>query len=389
MRMEKRAICGLQVVSLPRRCCRELFITAAPAPGEPAGALLGNIAGVLRDCGGRIVSQEVFGIWSQEKDVRRALASAFGEIAWPVTWVRRKAAPTACLGGIQTWAVSGVSVEPLEFGGHIVGSTFEDDDARYCRLGGLLPTDATSSRAAQAREVLEQMETVLRAAGMEFRQVLRTWFYNADILSWYGDFNQTRNSFFTEQRVFDAVVPASTAVGTYPAAALATPALVSGLLAVRAKSGKVVAVAVPSALQRAALDYGSSFSRAVELTLPDHRRLLVSGTASIAAGGHTVYAGDVDAQIARTLEVVHAILASRGMDWPDVTRAIAHFKRAADVAVFHGPGAGCPAVALPVLSVESEICRDDLLFELEVDAVGFTEAGGALPGLHTSRAPCT
>ena len=68
------------------------------------------------------------------------------------------------------------------------------------------------------------------------------------------------------------------------------------------------AAAVPSPLQCPALDYGSSFSRAVELVAGDHRRLFVSGTASISPEGHTLHVGDVDAQVARTMEVVEAML---------------------------------------------------------------------------------
>jgi enamine deaminase RidA (YjgF/YER057c/UK114 family) len=380
MRIDKRDVDGLDVITLPRRGCRELFLTAVPAAGEPAKAFLSKFARVLQDSGAHIVSQEVFGIWSQQESLRRALTSALGDIVWPVTWVPRGAAPSACRGGIQTWAVSGVPVEALQLSGRVVGSTFQDDDARYCRLGGLVSVDPAGSPAAQARAVFEQMEEGLQAVGMEWRHVVRTWFHNADIVSWYEDFNRTRNSFFTERRVFDAVVPASTAVGMHQFPGPVAPALVSGLLAVMPKSGVVTVADVPSPLQGAALEYGSSFSRAVEVTLSDHRRLFISGTASIAAAGHTLHAGDLDAQIARTLEVVHAILASRGLDWPDVTRAIGHFKRGGGVAVVRGERTGRQLQAIPLLCVESDICRDELSFELEVDAVGFTDAPGASSG---------
>jgi hypothetical protein len=46
---------------------------------------------------------------------------------------------------------------------------------------------------------------------------------------------------------------------------------VSGLLAVKTKSKGVRAFEVRSPLQSAAVEYGSSFSRAVEIDLPDHR----------------------------------------------------------------------------------------------------------------------
>jgi enamine deaminase RidA (YjgF/YER057c/UK114 family) len=259
--------------------------------------------------------------------------------------------------------------------GRFVGSVFEDDYAHYCRLGNLLPTDLSRPRDEQACEVLELMEAALRAAYMEFSHVLRTWFYNDDILSWYRKFNQVRNTFFTNRRVFDGLLPASTAVGA-PTAAGSGAALVSGLLAVKAKDETVRAIAVRSPLQGAAREYGSSFSRAVELVMPDQRRLLVSGTASIGPEGNTAHIGNVDAQVGRTLDVVNAILESRGMGWADVVRGIGHFKREEDASAFQRCCNANQIGPLPVVLAQSEICRSDLLFELEVDAV---TAGQQLP----------
>ena len=357
----------MQVITLSRPSHSEVFITAATVAGESAEKMLGRIAGVIDDIGARIVSQELFG-FSGDGDMRM-LSEAFGSVCWPVTCVEQDCAPAQGVGGTQLWAVTGVPVEPLELEGRIVGSLFEDDFARYCRLGGLVPRDTSRSRDEQTREVLEYMETALHAAGLEFSHVPRTWFYNDDILSWYDNFNDVRDTFFRDKRVFDGLVPASTGVGARPAAGTA---LVGGLLAVKAKQPAVRAVAVPSPLQCPALEYGSSFSRAVELSLPDHRRLFVSGTASIAPEGHTVHAGDVDAQIALSMDVVHAILESCGMSWADVVRGIAYFKQAEDAPAFGRYCARRQLAPMPVLSAHTAICRADLLFELEVDAVAAT-----------------
>jgi len=66
------------------------------------------------------------------------------------------------------------------------------------------------------------------------------------------------------------------------------------------------------------------------MTLPGCRRLLVSGTAGIDRSGKTVYVGDVKLQTEFTMEVVGAILESRGMDFSNVTRGIGYFKYAKD-----------------------------------------------------------
>jgi enamine deaminase RidA (YjgF/YER057c/UK114 family) len=210
------------------------------------------------------------------------------------------------------------------------------------------------------------MDSVLQSNGMVFSNVLRTWFYNDNILSWYDDFNEIRNSIFHEKRIFEGLVPASTGVGGRNAA---ETALAGGLLAIKPKAAGVQAYAVQSPLQSAAMEYGSSFSRAVELDLPDHQRLYVSGTASIKPNGRTAHMDDPQAQVKLTMEVVYAILESRGMDWTDVIRALAYFKYAKDAPILEIFRAQNNISRFPVVIVENDICRDELLFEIEIDAI--------------------
>lgn len=215
-------------------------------------------------------------------------------------------------------------------------------------------------------ESLFQRAVVLLANRMDFSHVLRTWFYNDNILDWYSDFNKVRDRFFHKKQVYEGLIPASTGVGGRNASGTA---LVSGLLASKAKSEGVRAFVVQSPLQFPSVKYGSSFSRAVELDLPDHRRLYVSGTANIDPDGTTVHIGDPEAQVTLTMKVVHAILESRGMSWIDVTKALAYFKHAEDAPTFEKY---CTLNNVPpflVVMVENDICRDKLLFEIEMDAI--------------------
>ena len=269
--------------------------------------------------------------------------------------------------GVHLHAVKGVPVERLTFGGRVVGSVFNDGVARHCRLGGLRPARASDSPASQTRATFELLEAALRDAGMTFANVARTWFYLDQILAWYGDFNKVRDEFFRKRNVFDGLVPASTGIG---GANVAGTALVAGAYAVT--GGQLAAV--PSPLQCPALKYGSSFSRAVELKMPDHCRLWISGTASIAPGGETVHIGDVPGQIALTMQVVAAILESRGMSWTDTSRAIAYVREATAAQQFQQYRVANGLTDLPVVTTQNVICRDDLLFEIEVDAGRLTKS---------------
>lgn len=278
---------------------------------------------------------------------------------------RRQQVPEKIL-GFQEWGVSGTPVHPIIVNGKAVGHWFEDQDARYAYLAGVLPGKVQASPHDQTTEVFETMAAALAQAGMEFHHVVRTWFFLKDLLSWYDEFNRARTAFFHQHKIFDHMVPASTGIGA--SAPNSPAALVCGAYAVLPKPGRPVSVqAIASPLQCPALDYKSSFSRAAEVETPNYRLLLVSGTASIEPGGKTVFLDDIDRQIALTIEVVDAILASRKMDWADCSRAIAYHKSADYIARFNDYWARTGRPEIPVAHLYSDVCRDDLLFEIEAD----------------------
>jgi len=360
--VQKRASEGLTVRTLRRESVEEQFITLTPLGDESPDSLFERLGDVVQHLLGTIVSVESLGMAASDRKSQDALAKALGGDA-PVAWIENARTDNLC--GVHLWAVSGAKTAPVHLNGQRIGTLLEDKWARYLRLVGLLPSEPGSPQPPQADEVFRKMDKALAEQRMSFANVLRTWFYNNDILAWYREFNGVRNTFFRERGVFNGMMPASTGVAGRNAL---DAALISGLIAVEAKDPAVKGFAVPSPLQSSAADYGSSFSRAVELDLPDHRRLYVSGTASIDRSGKTVFLGDCRAQVKQTMEVVQAILRSRGMDWTDVTRSLAYFKKAPDAFLFEAYRKDNKLPGFPAIIVENDICRDDLLYEIEVDA---------------------
>jgi len=355
----------IRAITFPRPSGEEIHLTAVFDPGKPLPSAWEEVAAAIRQKGAAIISQDVFGLENGNGAGLQMLREAFGRVKWPVTWLE-DGAPNA-LAGTQIWAVSGVPVHPVFADGTVVGSVFEDDSARYCRLGGVYPRDARAARRDQAHDVFNRLEQTLLTQNMTFADIVRTWFFNEDILSWYSDFNQVRSTFFSQRSVFDHLVPASTGIGGRNP--LGT-ALVAGLLAVQEKTrGHLRAFAVPSPLQCQALEYGSSFSRAVEIATPGSRRLLISGTASISAEGDTVCVGDIEGQIDMTMRVVEAILSSRGMTWRNAARTVVYLPDLGDAPAFHRYCAAQNIESLPAVFSRSTVCRGNLLFEIEVDAL--------------------
>lgn len=356
----------LDVVTVSRPSFKKFYISARPGRDGEHYSMFENLGSFVSEHNAKIVAQDVFGACELHPDGIDALEGACGEVEWPVTWIEGQGRSEKNLTGTQAYAISGVYVEPVRLDGEIIGGMFEDDDAKYCLLGDLRPTDISCSRAKQARATFEKMEAALRIVDMDFSNVVRTWLYISEILCWYDEFNVVRTQFLNERGVFGGVVPASTGIGVAnPAGA----ALITDVFAVKPKNNNVSVHAVTSPLQCPAIDYKSSFSRAVEVLLPDHRRLYISGTASVEPGGKTAHLGDVEKQIALTMKIVQAILESRRMGWADTSRAIAYFKDMGNSPMLDKYCKENCLPHMPITVAHGDICRDELLFEIEVDAV--------------------
>jgi enamine deaminase RidA (YjgF/YER057c/UK114 family) len=343
----------------------EFVLTVTARPGEGVAAVFSRLATALRERDATVLKLMVYGSLAAHEEGVKMMRRHLGAIDWPVTWVEGASCDGSPLAGVQAFAIAGADLQRIVLDGRVVGSVFEDGGARHCLLGGLGPTDPTQRRATQAHQTFEHLETALAQAGFTLADVARTWFFNDDILAWYDDFNRVRTAHYAKTLFRSGSLPASTGVaGGNPAGA----AGVMGAWAVQPLEGATRVEEVASPLQCPAPAYGSSFSRAIEIASGGRRRLLISGTASIAPGGETLWPGDPRKQIELTMEVIAAILRSREMEFGDVTRATAYFKHQADTALFSKWLQVRELQSMPYVPVHCDICRDDLLFELELDA---------------------
>jgi len=243
-----------------------------------------------------------------------------------------------------------------------------DAYARHELLTGIGPDDVTVSPYEQVLSAFGNLERRLADAGMAFSDVVRTWLYGADLLSWYPDLNRARHDFFVSRGVFDRYVPASTGIGWDSGTGAR---IVIGAYAVKANDPSVVEVrALPSPLQCPALEYGSSFSRAAEVRTPAWRRVIVSGTASIEPGSHAVaHVGDADAQVECALRAVAAIYESRGLSLADVTGALVYLKEERFRTAWERWLTQHPEFPREhARAIIADVCRDEWLFEIESDA---------------------
>jgi enamine deaminase RidA (YjgF/YER057c/UK114 family) len=344
----------------------ELHLTVTPRKGESINAMAGRLAGALSQWDATVVRQMVFGSATAYETTLKTLRQALENSELPVMWVEGAGCAGHAIAGIQVHAVVGARVRNLR-DHDVMIRVWDDALATHCIINPILPSRTQPAPPEQAGEVFEKLQAGLTAADMTMKDVARTWFYLDNLLVWYGDFNRVRNDVFARNELRPPHLPASTGVGgRNPRGA----ALAAAAWAVRPHGTEAtVTHYAPSPEQCPASSYGSAFSRAVEIKYAGFRRLLISGTASIARDGKTEHIGDVQAQIERTMQVVASILESRRMTFADAAFATAFFKHPADAPLFTDWLARHGLQSLPVVNTGCTVCRDNLLFELELEAV--------------------
>lgn len=216
-----------------------------------------------------------------------------------------------------------------------------------------------------------------------FPQLWRVWNYLADIntetpagvagggLERYRQFNVGRqDAFLASGRLTGGNVPAACALGVR-----------QGPLSIAFMAGREIAVPLENPRQVSAWEYppdygprSPTFARGALVRLPRQTLLFVSGTASI-VGHQTVHPGDVAGQTREALANIAAVLgeanskagggepfALAGLDYR------VYIRHAGDFDAVRAALLPLVGERAPVVYVQADICRADLLVEIEASA---------------------
>jgi len=237
----------------------------------------------------------------------------------------------------------------------------------------LFGTMQTEAGADIRRATRQTYDSLFRFAGRRsYPHLVRVWNYFPGInreesgLERYRQFNVGRQeAFLRASRPAAGALPAACALGTH-----------SGPLAIYFVASRTPAVPIENPRQLSAYLYppaygprSPSFSRATLLRSADRTAVFVSGTASI-LGHESLHPGDAAAQTRETLANLAALIETLNGESRDTAFALEDFR----YKVYVRPG--CPlepiecelAAVLPaadILFLEAEICRRELLVEIE------------------------
>ncbi len=298
-------------------------------------------------------------------------------------------APVTCIQGRPAWGsgFSGASIMaargPVELlrdeRGRPFGRSWRVDGAKFTLLQSLHgradDPDADNSPPAQATRMFDLAEGALRRLGTDYHSVARTWLYVSDILSWYGDLNKSRSACYRRFGLMPAqgngriLLPASTGIeGDTPSGAAVT----MDLLAAGLEPGSSVEIhQMTNPRQKDAFAYGSAFSRGAAVRAPGGTWISFSGTAAIDEAGVSCHPGDFRAQMHMTLDVVEALIGQEGASLSDICNATLFLKEARFAAECRQVLRERGLEGLPGVPVVADVCRDDLLFEMDGTAAAF------------------
>ena len=373
----------LMTVAAPTPDQRWITVCVRPNanPQVAAAAAYSKIRALLTGENWQCLHERIFGSLGHREAILKGRASAGLSAldgAAPLTFVQGHPVWGEGLAGIQMQffqpAQTDGRVWDILDDGQVCGRGWTRRGATYLLLQGIngMRSPVAGSREEQTVGMIDRTERILQSQGTSYGQVARTWIYLADILKWYDGFNLARNGAYAGLGLMPSAgntgpvafqLPASTGINGH------NPDNAACLMDVLAVAGDPAArphvLRLTNLRQKDAFRYGAAFSRGVILTEADFAQIQISGTAAIDETGASLYPGDTRAQIERTLDNIETLIAQGHARLTDIASATVFLKRAEDVSIWREIAARRGLEPFPGICVVADVCRADLLFELD------------------------
>ena len=361
------------------------FTVAQFPPGADLGLLhitamadravedVGEIEALFRDlearvetAHGQVIQEKIFVSRAGADAVVAAREVIDSEI--PPTMVVAEPCAGGALAGVQILAAICGHCETVLDGSEPVGRIWSREGLKMLALAGVHGTPGEPV-PDQLAAMFARAGDLVAAQGFEFQQVARTWIYVEPLLEFYADLNQSRDRFFRSCGLLGPhshPPPASTGIqGGHPGGAACQMDVVA-----LSGDSRLSVDPMRTSHQCEAYDYGSAFSRGVTVQVGADRLLYASGTASIDVQGRTAHVGDSEGQSRETFAAVETLLGHQGASLADAVTGVLFFKENQGLRAWESLRRRGLVPDLPSIAVYADVCRPDLLVELELTAVG-------------------
>ena len=384
---------GCSVVDL--NDVRHVYAAATPQSGgdlrQQAGDALRTIEAVVNEQGtrGSIVHQAVFMADTRQIEECRQIIRAFYGKELPATSYISQPPSDGKLLAIEALGVGQGrgEVEIERVSEQLVIARHNGIAWAHCAQ--VVPQLNTDGVYGGTLDAFEQIQMLFGGAKIRFDQVIRTWLYLGGIVDddgpvqRYKELNRARTDFYRDipfqagrlpDNCHGPIYPASTGIGTD-----GRGIMISAIaLATDRKDIRVVPLENPR--QTPAFDYAAhyspkspKFSRAMALSCGHYATIFISGTASI-TDSETKHVGDAAAQTDETLDNIESLIGEENLSHhqlPGLGTSLdglglvrVYVKRREDYARIR---AVCEERLgeLPTIYAMADVCRPDLLVEIE------------------------
>lgn len=335
----------------------------------------------IKDRQESIIFERVFGILCYQ----RRITSARNEVIkkpflpmHPTSYIEGQSILGLPVAGIIIHTVdSNTKVKYIPDHGTVYGSQYKIGAVERLLVEGIQDPLIASGFSQTVAAEYNKVDRILSRTGFDPSNLVRTWHYIHPINEHYVAFNKERKAYFQRSNIGYATqpecVPASTCIeGKCRKTGYSTMNLyyIKKLDNVRIKR-------VYSSDQKEAdstsYQYGPTFSRALYVAQAGLKELQISGTASIDQDGKTQYIDNPFRQIERTLLLIKGLLMQADMVFNDICYATCIFKNPSDYSTFREVMRKLGLPDFPHIAIKGNICRDDLLFEMDAVAIKHTD----------------
>lgn len=377
--------------------------TRGPLREQLAEVLSAQAAILSRQQGPHLVTTQTIFLKdaADQAECARLLAQHYGHNQPVTTFVLQAPCCGAAL-AMEAWALAGPSVRAKRFAPNLM--VVQHDGLRWVYCGAIHPAQSLASVHEQTLDALQRLRGALTRAGCGFESVIRTWFYLGSITGRegrtqrYKELNRARTDFYRGIQFYSSLLAAASPHAVYPASTgigASGNGLVIGCTALLTERDDVFLVPLENPQQTPAYKYHSryspqspKFSRAIALVTPDYVTTWVSGTASI-VDSESKYAGQIEKQTEQTIDNIEKLISPDNFRAQAVPGAGASLQEMAKLRVYikrHEDYAKCREVcerrfgAVPTIYAVADVCRPELLVEIEGVAFSPRGARTGLPG---------
>ncbi len=367
-------------------CITALVTDPHADPAHLAKNIYDRVSKILADAGTQIIHERIFGNIDIHKNLlevrNNSIQSKFPEDPGLVTYIEGESCYGNPLAGIQIRAFRPSKPEEkvkiMRDGNIPRGRIWHRSGAKFLQFQSIHGEDPSSEKdhRKQAESMFRKAEALLKSEEASYRDVVRTWIFVENILDLYHEFNLARNTCYSDfglltsgnlERAEDIFLPASTGIRGKNLKGAST---IMDLLAVTQKSDTGIQIRpIYGTRQRSPFRYGSAFSRATCLVEPEEKWIFVSGTASINEKGGSVYIKDISSQVKYTLEVVDSLVNPERASFSDLCEATVFLKRKSDFPLYQKTAETLGLSDIPAVYLVADVCRDELLFEIDAALV--------------------